>query len=80
MRVQFQKKKMNLQSSDIIYLSKLFIYQSFQEELTKNNIESLSDEELELQLQKFKSQLDEYYSNAISKPIVTRYELLDFIY
>ncbi len=73
-------KKMNLNSNDIIYLSKLFIYQSFQKTLTKNDIDSHSEEELESQLQKFKSLLDEYYSSMASKPIITRYELLDFIY
>ena len=73
-------KQMNLNSNDIIYLSKLFIYKRYQEILSEKKIKSLTEDELESQLITFKELLYRHYESEKSKPIVTRYELLDFIY
>jgi len=73
-------KQMELNSKDIIYLSKLFIYKQYYEIMVDNNIQTLSDSELESQYKIFKQELDEFYKSQNSKPIITRYELLDFIY
>ena len=73
-------KQMNLNSHDIIYLSKLFIYKGYLKIIEEKNIEPLSDKELENQLKIFKQELEKYYLTQNSKPIITRYELLDFVY
>ena len=73
-------KQMNLTSNDIIYLSKLFIYKGYQKIIEEKNIKSLSDKELENQFKIFKQELEKYYLTQNSKPIITRYELLDFVY
>ena len=71
---------MNLRSNDIVYFSKLFIYDKYDELMNEKNIIQLTDDELEEQLQIFKEKLGSFYLTQEFKPILTRYELLDFIY
>lgn len=73
-------KQMNLTSKDIIYLSKLFIYKEYYKIMEENDIQTLSESELESQYRTFKQELELFYKEKNSKPIITRYELLDFIY
>ena len=48
--------------------------------MLKYNIKRLSTEELENEYKLFKSKLEDFYSTAKQKPLVAKYEILDFIY
>ena len=48
--------------------------------IKEKNIESLTEQELEEQFKLFKRKLDNFYDSQKIRPIITRYELLDFIY
>lgn len=75
-------KELDLRKSDIVYLSKLFIYENslLQKNMVKYNIQPLTDEELEAELTVFRRELDDFYVTKQQKPLITRYEILDFIY
>ncbi len=73
-------QEMNLNTKDIVYFSKLVITGNYKNAIEENNIKSLTEQELEDQLKVFKRKLDNYYKIRETKPITTRYELLDFIY
>jgi hypothetical protein len=73
---------MQLQKNDIIYLSKLFIYEnsSYNVLMSKNEIIPLKESELEIQYTRFKAGIEKLYLNKGTKPITANYEILDFIY
>ena len=73
-------KKMKLRTNDIVYLSKLFAYEKYNKIMNDKDIIQLTEDELEEQFQIFKEQLGKYYLTQEFKPILTRYELLDFVY
>ena len=68
-------------TKDLIYLSKLFIDEnsSFEESMKQQHIEPLEEKDLEEQFRYIKTELESYY-NGKSGPLITKYELLDFIY
>jgi radical SAM superfamily enzyme YgiQ (UPF0313 family) len=75
-------REMQLQKNDIIYLSKLFIYEnsSYNVLMSKNEIIPLKESELEIQYTRFKAGIEKLYLNKGTKPITANYEILDFIY
>lgn len=75
-------KRLDLTSKDIIYLSKLFISEnsSFEKVMNQKNIAPLNENELEKQFNNFKNELNKFYNGSEFKPLITKYEILDFIY
>ena len=81
-------KKLSLRSKDIIFLSKLYIYEDSLLEINmkKKNIIRLTNDELEDEYRYFKRMLEDHYSKQsqfdefVSYPHIAKYEIAEFIY